>query len=262
MATRQRTTAGRRTRVLGTALIAAMIAAGCGTKDLDATLSLKPPPIAGHEVCRYRILSPAGPAGSYVTDVRTDQQNGTPVYLLGLVTRTLAGNIETTDSSCLVLRQPDLRPLVTYRFVRTGGALVVTTAAKYGEEAVAVSTWTHTGQEFQKFLPTGPGFFDTDQLTFLGRALRPEPDQPVRVSVVEPMGPPAGGSVRAGEFRALGTEAVNVPAGRFDCRKLGLTIGETEIELWYERAGANRLVRYNSVATGISLELLPTEDQP
>ncbi|MFO7675726.1 MAG: DUF3108 domain-containing protein [bacterium] len=245
----------RPARGIATTLLLVVLAAGCGTRDLTEKVSVSLPPVADGEVSTYRIVTPAGEAGTLVTAVHHDWHEKTPVYRLTVTARTLTGAVETTDSSLVVMRQVDLRPVVSYRFIRTGGALL-TTAANYGEGSIAVSTWMHTGQEHQRLLPTDVRSFDTDQLTFLGRALRPRPGRPVKLTVIEPLGPPPGGNLRPGEFEALPDEEVTVPAGRFDCRKLALTVGDSRLELWYEKSGAGRLVRYSAVGTDIILELL------
>ena len=176
--------------------------------------------------------------------------------MLVLVTRTNAGNIETSDSSLVFMRRSDLKPLTSFRFVKTGSALN-TTAANYGENSIAISTWTHSGEEKQRLLPTGPKTFDTDQLTFIGRGLKLDPDHPAVINVVDPMGPPVGGTIHRGEFRIRADETVTVPAGTFACRRFTLNVAENEVELWYERAGTGRLVLYRAGSSGVTIELLP-----
>ncbi|HDR00404.1 MAG TPA: DUF3108 domain-containing protein [candidate division WOR-3 bacterium] len=236
---------------------ACLLLTACGTKDFDAGLQLRLPPFPDGETSHYQVVTPAGVIGEHRTGVGMDWLEDIPVYRLILVTRTMTGNIETTDSSMVLLHQPDLRPLFSFRFVTVGEALT-TTATIYREGSVAVSTWTHTGEEKQQLLPSGAGTYDAEQLAFLGRAVRPNPKRPAEITVVEPMGPPFGGDVRPGEFRALGDETVTVPAGSFDCRKLGLTVGDSEFELWYEKAGTGRLVRRLALESGVAIELMPS----
>ncbi|MFO7638554.1 MAG: hypothetical protein R6X14_04515 [bacterium] len=234
-----------------------LLAAGCGKKDFDERLPLQLPPLPDGEISRYEIGTPAGPIGRMVTGVTIDWYGEIPVFILDLVSRTMTGDVESVDSSIIVMRQHDLRPISAFRFIKTGAALV-TTAANYGDNSIAVSTWLHTGQDEQRLLPMTAKTYDTDQLTFVGRALRLDPKRPAKIAVAEPIGPPFGGGIRPGEFRGLGDETVTVPAGSFSCRKVGLTVGDNEVELWYEKAGTGRLVRYFSTGSGITLELLPS----
>ncbi len=233
-----------------------LVACQCGTKDFDEKLSIILPPIPDGEVNHYRIATPKGPIGEFITFLRHDWIDELPVYVLVLVTHTNTGNVEISDSSLVFMRRSDLKPLTSFRFVKTGSAMS-TTAANYGENSIAISTWTHSGEEKQRLLPTGPKTFDTDQLTFIGRGLKLDPDRPAVINVVDPMGPPAGGTIHRGEFRIRADETVTVPAGTFACRRFTLSVAENEVDLWYERAGTGRLVLYRANGSGITIELLP-----
>jgi hypothetical protein len=244
---------------LSLAFLFLLAAVRCGRTDFQARVALDVPPIPDGEYCRYRVLALADSIGSYETFVRHDWlgEDELPVYDLIVVMRSATGKVPTTDSSFLYLYRRDLRPRSSFRFIRTGAALS-TTAANYSDKSVAVSSYI-SGQEGQRLLPATSRTFDIDQLTFLGRSLKFDGKKPVKVSVVNPMGPPAGGVVLDAEFTLAGDESVTVPAGTFDCRKVLFRAGDSEIELWYEKFGTGRMVRYRARAAGMTIELLQSE---
>jgi hypothetical protein len=235
----------------------ALLACQCGRTDFQARVAVDVPPIPDGEACYYRVLALSDSIGSYATFVRHDWlgEDKVPVFDLIVVMRTATGKVPTTDSSFLYVRRNDLLPRSSFRFIRTGAALS-TTAATYSATSVAVSGYV-SGQEQQRLFPVTTRTFDIDQLTFLGRSLKFDKRKPVKVAVVNPMGPPAGGVVMEAEFAPSGDESVTVPAGTFDCRKLTFRALDAEIELWYEKYGTSRLVKYRAPSTGMTIELMP-----
>ncbi len=240
-------------------LLAAMT---CGRTDFQARVTLDIPPVPDGEVCHYRVLARADSVGTYTSLVRHDWlgDEELPVYGLMVVLRLTTGKVATTDSSVVLVRRTNLLPRSSFRFIRTGAALS-TTAANYSDKAVAVSSYL-AGEEMQRLLPLSARTFDIDELTFLGRALKFEKNKPVKVAVINTMGPPAGGAVIDAEFRPAGSEMVTVPAGSYDCRKVLLKAMDTEIELCYEKYGTGRLIRYRAEGAGITFELLPGLPEP
>lgn len=234
-------------------VLLAMAACTCGKKDFAEKPPLTLPPIPDGEVAVYRVMAGDDSIGTYTTLFAHDWLKEEPAYALVLMTRARMGNIQTMDSSVVFVRRKDLSPLSSFRFVRKGENLV-TTAANYGEKSIAISTWGNQGEK-QRLLPVGPRTYDTDQLTLVGRSIKVEPGKPQLVDIISPMGPPPGGAVLGGEFAFMGTETVTVPAGVFECRKLSLAVGESMVELWYEKAGTGRMVLYRSPQ--VAMELLP-----
>jgi hypothetical protein len=240
-------------------LLAAMT---CGRTDFQARLALEIPPIPDGEVCNYRVLARNDSVGSYTTLVRHDWlgDEELPVFGLMVVMRIATGKVATTDSSVVLVRRNNLLPRSSFRFIRTGAALS-TTAANYSDKSVAVSSYI-AGEEKQRLLPVSTRTFDIDQLTFLGRSLKFDKNKPVKITVINTMGPPAGGGVLDAEFTLLGDEMVTVPAGTYDCRRVMLKAMGAEIELCYEKYGTGRLVRYRAEGAGMTIELLPAPPEP
>ncbi|OYD16282.1 hypothetical protein CH330_03275 [candidate division WOR-3 bacterium JGI_Cruoil_03_51_56] len=228
----------------------------CGKKDLQSELSLSIPSVPDGETNTYRIMALNDSIGTYTTILEHTWIGEVPAFALTLITHSTTGKVATLDSSFIYVSRNKLVPLSSFRFIRIGSVLT-TTAANYGPGSVAVSTY-RAGEEKQRLLPYTPKTFDNDELTFLGRALRLEPNKPAKLTILSPMGHPFGGSVREAEFSYGGNEMVTVPAGSFDCRKLVLKTGVSEVEMWYEKSGTKRLIRYRAPSTGITMELLPT----
>jgi len=239
-----------------------LAATTCGRTDFQARIALNVPPIPDGEVCNYRVLARTDSIGTYTALVRQDWlgDEELPVFGVAVVMRTATGQVPTTDSSVVLVRRSNLLPRSSFRFIRTGAALS-TTAANYSDKSVAISSYL-AGEEKQRLLPVTARTFDIDELTFLGRSLRFDKTKPVKITVVNPMGPPPGGASFEAEFLLKGDEMVSVPAGSFDCRKLMLKAMDMEIELWYEKYGTGRLVKYRAEAAGLTIELLPTPPEP
>jgi len=245
------------------ALFPLLAAMTCGRTDFQARIALEVPPIPDGEVSHYRVLARSDAIGTYTTLVRHDWlgDDEMPVFGIAVVMRTMTGQVPTTDSSVVLVKRTNLSPRSSFRFIRTGAALS-TTAANYSDKSVAVSSYL-AGEEKQRLLPVTARTFDIDELTFLGRALRFDKSKPIKIKVVNPMGPPPGGGVFDAEFELKGDEMVTVPAGSFDCRKLLLRLMDeqkaalAEIELWYEKYGTGRLIKYRAEGSGLTIELLP-----
>lgn len=229
----------------------------CGRTDFEAKLILSIPRLVDGETSTYRVSARGDSVGTYTTSLRHAIVNEAPAYELTLITRTATGAVETIDSALVYTSRTDLTPLSSFRFVKTGSALF-TTAANYSRRSVAVSAYA-SGEEKQKLLPYEPRTFDIDQLTFLGRALKFEPGKPVKINIINTMGPPLGGAVVGAAFVFKGDETITVPAGVFDCRKLVLRRPGGNVELWYETAPAKRLIRYRATGSGVTMELLPAQ---
>jgi len=213
------------------------------------------PPLPDGELLSYRILAAGQPVGTITLLTRRVQFLETLAFEVTIVTRTLVGKVERYDSAVVFLSRDSLVPLSSFRFSWVGDAFT-TTSARYQPGSVGVATYTEQ-EEMQRPLPFGPGYYDVDELLMLGRALQIAPGKAAQVTVVVPMSSPLGGTLLEGRFTAKGDEVVTVPAGTFDCTRLGLQMADTETELWYEKAGARRLVKSQTPDAALVMELLP-----
>jgi hypothetical protein len=239
-----------------------VVLASCGRTDVGKALTIEPPPVE-YEASQYALTVRGQAAGTYLMLVRRGDYDERPAFRLDLVARTGTGEAEAVDSSVVFLSRDGLVPLTTFRFLRAGTRFI-TTAANYKTEAVAVATYSTQG-ETQKLFPFGPGHYDSDQLTFLGRAFTLPEKMTREITVINPMGPPFGGNYYKARVTGAGSEVVQVPAGRFECSRLTFQLPTHSIDVWYEQAGFRRVIRYEDPSSGTTIELLPgtaTPDRP
>jgi len=237
------------------AIVALVItAAGCGRSGFGTGWSFRKPAIPETEALTYRVTADDDSIGTHRMLVKKGYFKDVPAFMLDLVTRTKTGSVETVDSSVVFVSQDTIGPLSSFRFIKAGAALI-STAANYGEGSVAVTTFAGE-QEQQRLLPSEPKTFDVDQLIFLGRTVTLGLGKPAKFNVVVPIGPPLGGTVVKARLEVVAEEMITVPAGSFDCRKIALSVGENQVELWYEKAPAQRLIRYNAPEAGMAFELV------
>jgi hypothetical protein len=244
-------------------LVAALCALAlcfCGKADLGKTARVEVPPLPEGEVEEYSVLVGDEEIGTYAMTTRRGGFRETSAWRFDLVSRTRQGAIETVDSSAVFVTRDSMKPISSFRFIRTGNALV-TTAANYSPGSVAIATYSEQEQK-ERMLPTNAVTYDEDELTSLGRAIQiPTTGRPADIQVVSPMGPPFGGAVTDGKIGAGSDERVTVPAGTFDCYKLILNVGPNVIVLWYEKAGSHRMVRYATSGGSMTMELLPRNEK-
>jgi hypothetical protein len=207
------------------------------------------------------LLNEGEPVGSFAMVVRRADFKEQPALRLDLVSRTTAGeSIPAVDSSVVYVSRDSLKPLSSFRFIKTGNALTAT-AANYVGDAVAVSSFSPQGER-QRMLPVGARSFDSDEITFLCRALKLPSGRPLTLQIVSPMGPPVGGGVLDGKLGVTGDQQVSVPAGTFDCLKVVMNLGPHIVVVWYEKAGAHRMIRYQAAGSGLTMELVGSGTLP
>jgi len=215
------------------------------------------PALPDGELLSYRILATGQPVGTMILLTRRVQFLETPVFEVTNVTRTLAGKVERCDSAVVFLSRDSLTPIASFRFSWVGNAFT-TTSARYQPGSVGVATYIEQQQQqIQRPLPFGPGYYDVDELLTLGRALQIAPQKVVELAIVIPMSTPLGGAVTKARFTPGIDQTVTVPAGTFDCTKLNIEMAEAGAELWYEKTGTHRLVKYQTSDTVLSMELIP-----
>ncbi len=237
-----------------------LLLCACGSAILTKYPFVIIPPLPDGETSVYRVLSDGDEVGFYTMTVHRTRFRDLAVFRFDLVMKTITDQGPTMDSATVFVTQDSMFPVSSFHFLRTGEALI-TAAANYTTEAVAVATYGPEGEK-QRVLRNGQFTYDANQLTFLSRAIMvPTTGKPVEIRVVSPMGPPSGGGILEGRLGAGSREAVTTPAGTFDCNRLVFNLGPRVIVMWVERSGARRLVRYASSVGGVVMELMPAGTQ-
>jgi len=235
-------------------VLSALVLGGCGRVSTGSSVKVSGPVLPDGEVTEYAILSAGRQTGTFSMAVRHVEFGEVPAYQLDLVAKTRDGAVETIDSSLVFVSRDSMVPLTAFRFIIAGGA-TTTTAANYGDSAVAVSAYVQ-GNQLQQLLRSGPRSYDADQLTILGRVVQIRGRQPVDILVVSPMGPPLGGNVFEGRISPAGEEVARVPAGNIACSKLHFEFGRQKFTAWYEKTGVRRMVRYRTGDGEMEMQLV------
>ncbi|MEO0076373.1 MAG: DUF3108 domain-containing protein, partial [candidate division WOR-3 bacterium] len=102
-------------------------------------------------------------------------------------------------------------------------------------------------------LPITANHYDNDEVTTLLRAVDLKQNEEQEINVVSGL----AGSVIPIKIKALGTEKLTVPAGEFECNKYQLNLVGRQLNLWYEKTDARRMIKYLDVASNMAMELLP-----
>lgn len=250
-------------RIVALVWAAAMVLAGCGRANLDVGSKVMVPPIPDGETVSYRILNHGTPTGLLSMVTSRGEFRDEPVLRVDIVAVTTADSAVTLDSSVVFLTRDSLAPVTTFRFVKVSGQLAMTTAANYMPDSAAVSAYVlESQQQSQQFLPVDRRTYDADELSYLGRGLLLTPGRAATIRVLNPAGPPFGGTVIEARVAPGADEEVTVPAGRFDCYSLVMELGSQRITFWYERAGSHRLVRYEAREADVVMELLARPAAP
>jgi len=244
------------------ALLAALAACSCGTTDTGKAtqpsgVKLAVPPLADGEVCRYSVAAAGGAIGTRTMTIRRSEFDGTPVLALATADRLKQGGVTRLDSSLALVTPDSLTPVTSFHYSWVGSAFI-TASARYGVGSVGVATYSAQTGEIQRPLPFGPGTYDVGQIIVLGRAIRVPVHKTQEIAVVVPLSMPPGGNVVRGTITALPDEDIETEAGTFDCYKLLVNFGVATANVWYEKAGAHRMVKYLTPDSALSIILLPT----
>ncbi len=235
-------------------ILLTLVLGGCGRVSPVSGMQVTGPVLPDGEITEYAILNAGHQSGVFSMTVQHVAFRDVPSYRLDLVATTRNGAVETSDSSLVFVTRDGMVPLTSFRFIRTGGA-IMTTAANYADSSVAISVYAPDGEQ-QQLLPLGPRTYDADQLTVLGRVIQIQGRQPIEIRIINPMGPPPGGAVLAGRLSFIGDEAARVPAGKFNCVRLLFEFGPQKVTVWYEKTGAHRMVRYLTEDGELEMQLV------
>lgn len=233
-------------------LLVLLIAPAC-RKPAEPGLKLAPPAWQP-ETLRYEVTIEGEPAGTSVHVITPAEAESGPVLELSQFTTVTTEDGENRDSTWMLMRQADLKPVHAFRQIQNPDG-VLWSEVTYGDTLANVQAMTPMGaREIE--LPTTDRDFDNDQLTTLLRALDVAPGDSVELSLVVGL---IGAQIPV-LVSAAGPETVVIRAGSFEARRYELTVADQAVDLWYETGGRRRMLRYHVPGSDLSLELLPAPD--
>jgi hypothetical protein len=224
----------------------ALLACFCGKGEP----ALKLEPLEWVEETSHYVVTVEGEvAGTSFTTVIPRTHEDKPILEIASMTEVGSESGSTRDSSWLVVRQEDLKPVHAFRTVETeGGNLWSETS--YSDEEAGVQAMTPVGAKSID-LPLETRTFDNDEVTTLLRVLRLEEQEDVEMEVVVGL----AGAVIPVTLTLMGDEVITVPAGVLETRRIQMGIAGQFVDLWYEQAGRRRLVRYEAPGSELVMEL-------
>jgi len=204
------------------------------------------------ETSHYVVTVEGEVAGTSFTTIVPRTHEDRPILEIASMTEVGSESGSTRDSSWLVVRREDLKPVHAFRTVATeGGNLWSETS--YSDEEAAVQAMTPVGAKSIE-LPLEKRTFDNDEVTTLLRALQLDEEEDVEMEVVVGL----AGAVIPVSLTLMGNEVITVPAGVFETRRIQMGIAGQFVDLWYEQAGRRRLVRYEAPGSQLVMELTET----
>lgn len=232
--------------IIGLALM--LVVVSCPKKELPA---LKLSPQAWNETNSYRILTDTMVNGKYQLIYNPIAAQGESKIELYSLTEIMQGNAISRDSTHLVVRVDNLRPLASDKTIFTGGAKV-SSLTIYEKTKARIKAILPQGEKTAD-IPINANTYDNDQVTTILRAIELNPGEEKEISVVIGF---SGTSVPL-KIKLLGEEKATVPAGEFDCLKYTLTVVGRMIDVWYEKAGTRRMIKYFDSQASMTMELMP-----
>jgi|GEM_PF-1312588 len=240
-------------RTLSVILGASLLITFCN-KGKAPGLKLAPPEWTDNEINHYRILAQGKQIGSHILSMKLGKSDNIETIELNSWTHVKSKAGESQDSSWLVVRRDNLRPIHGFRALQTGGQNLRAEVI-YKKDKASIKAKTPIGDKLLD-IPIGPTYFDNDEMTTLLRALVLKTDGETKLDVVVGL----GGSSAPVRLKMMGTEKLEHQAGSFECNKLQMNLAGQTINLWYEKTGMKRLVRYEAPSSGLVMELMPVPE--
>ena len=214
-------------------------------------IRLSPPKWTDNEVNQYQVLVGGQPSGSYIMSIRLSQIGADSTIELSALTYIKVASGETRDSSWMVLRRDNLRPIKSVKVLNTHG-VTLSSEVTYSRDKAAIKAKIPSGEKSVD-IPIGINHFDNDEITTLLRALELKPDEEKELNTVTGLG---GTSIPV-KIKITGEEKLTVPAGEFECNKYQMTLAGRAIEVFYEKTGMKRMVKYHDTVANMIMELVP-----
>jgi len=211
------------------------------------TSTIKLSPGTWNETNKYRILIDTTVSGSYQLIYKTTDQT----IELQSITQVTQTNVTSYDSTALVLRQDNLRPISSFKTIITGGA-TITSDIKYTDNKASIKAKLPQGEKSID-IPINVNTYDNDQITTILRAIELKVNEEKEINIAIGL----SGTTVPIKIKLLGEEKIKVPAGEFDCNKYILNVVGRTIDAWYEKTDAKRMIRYFDVQSNMAMELTP-----
>lgn len=219
------------------------------TKKEGVGLRLSAPQWVDNEMNKYQITVAGMPLGSYVLTIKLGQIGADETIEITALTFVTGPGGETRDSSWMVLRRDDLKPIKSTKILVTQGAMLKSEIA-YTKDKASLKATLPMGEKSLD-IPIGVNHFDNEQVTTLLRAIDLGPTEEKELNVVVGLG---GTSVPL-KVKAMGEEKITVPAGEIACNKYQMTVAGRPIDTWYEKTGMKRMVKYFDTNANMVMEL-------
>ncbi|MCX7785827.1 MAG: DUF3108 domain-containing protein [candidate division WOR-3 bacterium] len=227
-------------------LSALLIILNCGKKVVPA---IKLSPNNWNEINKYRLLIDTINVGSYQLIYKSISEPE-PVIELQSITEIKQAGIISRDSTVLLLRQNNLKPISSSKILSTSGT-IITSEIKYHNNKASIKASLPQGKKSID-IPINVNTYDNDQVTTILRAINLAPNEEKEINVAIGL----SGTTVPLKIKLVGEDKIKVPAGEFDCNKYTLSVVGRNIDIWYEKTDTKRMVKYYDAQANMTMELL------
>jgi hypothetical protein len=203
------------------------------------------------EVSTYNVMKGDTVAGQSVFTIRSaigqargPAPTGNRVWEITGVNSSSAQGLH--DSVTATLSFDDLKSLGSFQ-IRSVASRLDTVISRYASGTVQIRA--SGGQAQTLVVPVNA--FDNSILVAAIRSLDLKPGAHYLLTSVASFGP----WTKPADVQVLADDTVNVPAGRFACRKVSLEIAGWPMHLWYEREAPYRYVKFENTVNNSSAVL-------
>ncbi|MEO0091435.1 MAG: DUF3108 domain-containing protein [candidate division WOR-3 bacterium] len=224
-----------------------LIILNCGKKEIPV---IKLSSSNWNEINHYRVLLDTANVGSYYLIYKSISEPESVIELQS-ITEIKQANAISRDSTVLLLKQKNLKPISSTKALFTSG-MIITSEIKYHGNKASIKAHLPQGDRSID-IPVNINTYDNDQVTSILRAIDLKPDDEKEINVVIGL----SGTTVPLKIKLIGEDKVQVPAGEFDCNKYTLSVVGRNIDVWYEKSTAKRMVKYLDPQAQMIMELLP-----
>ncbi|MEO0074940.1 MAG: DUF3108 domain-containing protein [candidate division WOR-3 bacterium] len=233
-------------QILSVVIAISLITISCSKKQAP-TLQLSPH--SWDETNKYQIYLDTALVGTHRLIYRSLSEPE-PLIELQSISEIKHATAISRDSTILLLRQHNLKPIFSSKTLLTGGALM-TSEVKYNNNKATIKAHLPHGEKSID-IPINANTYDNDQITTILRAINLNSNEEKEITVVIGL----SGTTIPMKIKLVGDEKVKVPAGEFECHKYLLSFLGREVYIWYEKTSAIRMIKYFDSTMKMTMELL------